>query len=232
LLCVALRVPSAAGDEIAEEGVRARATARRIELEWPIAPAGPVTRFIQALGARLGRAAGEAPFPWRFTVVRDRSANAFSIGGGRIYVNEGTAFVCRNEAEVAAILAHEMGHELAGHFRSAAGESSWLEGVFGSRRTRDEAIGSIRQTIDPHKELEADRISVEILRHAGYDPHAALSVAELLAERPDAHSGHQGGGGVERLRSLEDLIDGTPSGGRRDSETFRRLRRETEPGTE
>jgi predicted Zn-dependent protease len=232
LLCVALWVSSAAGDDVAEEGARARATARRIELEWPIAPAGPVTRFIQALGARLGRAAGEAPFPWRFTVVRNRSANAFSIGGGHIYVNEGTAFVCRNEAEVAAILAHEMGHELAGHFRPSAGQGSWLEGVFGSRTARDEAIGSIRQTIEPRKELEADRISVEILRRAGYDPHAALSAAELLAERPDALAGHQGSGGGERLRSLENLVDGMPSGGRRDGEAFRRLRRETEPGTE
>jgi predicted Zn-dependent protease len=168
-------------------------------------------------------------------VIRDRSANAFSIGAGRIYVNEGTPFVCRNEAELAAILAHEMGHELAGHFRSAGHRDSvwpWLDDLFGARRSResDLAIGSIEQRVDPQKEREADRISISILARAGYDPHAALSVAELLSGGSGPHALHLGG--AERIRALEELLAATPVGGRRDREEFRRLRRDTAPGTE
>src|SRR5262249_23582413 len=81
--------------------------------------------------------------------------------------------VCRSEAEVAAILAHEMGHELAGHFRPGSGTKPWLGGMRSSSSGKDEVIGSVHQRIDPEKELEADRISIEILRRAGYDPHAA-----------------------------------------------------------
>jgi hypothetical protein len=54
--------------------------------------------------------------------------------------------------------------------------------MLGSAPAKDEVIGSVHQRIDPEKELEADRISIEILRRAGYDPHAAVSVAELLAD--------------------------------------------------
>jgi predicted Zn-dependent protease len=221
-------------DELAEERERARVAASRIELEFPVAPAGPVTAFIRTLGGRLARGAGPSPFPWRFTVIRDRSANAFSIGGGRIYVNEGTAFVCRNEAELAAILAHEMGHELAGHFRSAPrsdGAWPWLGGLFGARGAgSDPTIGSIEQHLDPQMEREADRLSISILKRAGYDPHAALSVAELLAATSEPHARHLGDGG--RIRALEELLAKTPATGRLDSEEFRRLKRETAPGTE
>jgi predicted Zn-dependent protease len=189
-----------------------------------------VTRFIKALGAKLAEAAGESPFPWRFTVIRDRSANAFSIGAGRIYVNEGTPFICRNEAEVAAILAHEMGHELAGHFRSSSRDTSWLDGLRDPPPAKDELIGSVRQRVDPKKELEADRISIEILRRAGYDPHAAVSVAELLGGGSEASEAHSGG--AERLRNLEELVANLPPGGRRDGDAFRRLREEAQPGTE
>jgi predicted Zn-dependent protease len=187
-----------------------------------------VTRFVRSLGERLARAAGPSPFPWTFTVIRNRAANAFSIGGGRVYVNEGTPFVCDDEAELAAILAHEMGHELAGHFRGADAED-----VSGGRRDgapgdARRTMGSVHQRVDPAREREADRFSIEILRRAGYDPHAALSVARRLAVRtpgglsPDA----------SRLRALGELLDGVPATGTRNTEAFRRLRRDAEPGTE
>src|SRR5205823_1244314 len=217
LLVVALaHVPAFPRDEAAEERERARVAASRIELEWPVAPAGPVTRFIRGVGGRLGRAAGPASFSWRFTVIRDRSANAFSIGAGRIYVNEGTVFVCRDEAELAAILAHEMGHELAGHFRPTLNrDSAWplLGDLLRTRGSKEfgDTIGSIKQRVDPRMEREADRISISILERAGYDPHAALSVAELLAGASVPHARHLGD--AERIGALEELLATTPTGG-------------------
>ena len=224
---------SAVANDLAEEAERARVTAQTIELEWPIAPTGPVTRFVRSLGDCLAQAAGPSPFPWSFTVIRNRTANAFSIGGGRIYVNEGTPFFCQDEAELAAILAHEMGHELAGHFRGAhASDASggWLDGVFGARPSAEAGrrIGSVHQQVDPEREREADRISIEILERAGYDPHAALSVAQRLAH--GAPGGHFSG--APRLQALGELLEGVPATGLRSSEAFRRLKRDTEPGAE
>lgn len=236
LLAAAWSAPLAQADPILEERARARATAARIELEWPIAPAGPVTRFVRRLGARLGASAGRSPFPWRFLVIRDRSANAFSIGAGRIYVNDGTPFACRDEAELAAMLAHEMGHELAGHFRPGSERDrsgrQWLGDAFDARRSDEPelAIGSVRLPIDAEKELEADRISIDVLRRAGYDPHAALSIAELLAQGSGANARHLGA--AARIGALERLLASVPPGGRRDSEDFRQLRRENRSGAE
>jgi predicted Zn-dependent protease len=205
------------------EARRARATANRIELDWPLAGSGAVATYVRRLGAKLGEAAGVSPYPWRFVVVRDRSANAFAIGGGRIYVNEGVILLCADEAEVAAILAHEMGHQLAGHFRDPT-----------SARASDGAsaridLGAVTQEIDLAKEIEADRLGLRILADAGYDPHAALALALRLQA--------SGAGTAPPLRDAR-RIDGlraalhdVPAGGRRDSEAFRALRgRLRQPG--
>ncbi len=134
LLAAALLV--CAGPAAAEPGAearRARQAAARIEQQWPLAEAGPLTRLIARVGQRLGEHAGPTPFPWRFVVVRDRSANAFAIGGGRIYVNEGVVTLCETEGELAAILAHEMAHQLAGHFVDPAPATGGAERIDAGR---------------------------------------------------------------------------------------------------
>ena len=88
----------------------------------------------------------------------------------------------------------------------------------------------MHQRIDPEKELEADRRSIDILLGAGYDPHAAVSVAELIAQQAATRGTHWGG--TERLESLRELVAPLPHEGRLDSEAFRRLRQEVQPGVE
>ena len=154
----------------------ARATAARIEREWPLRPDDAVTDWVRRVGRRLAEGAPESPYPWTFTVVRDRSANAFAIGRGAVYVHDGTIAAARHEAEVAAVLAHEMGHELAGHFCGAASGAGLLGHLFAAP-SDGRRIGSMRQTIDPAREYTADRLSLPILAAAGYDPRAALDIA-------------------------------------------------------
>jgi len=213
-LLLALAVGVARADD--GEARRARATANRIERDWPLLGSGPTASYVRKLGAALGAKAGPTPYPWRFVVVRDRSANAYAIGGGRIYVNEGVVAVCENEAEVAAILAHEMGHQLAGHFRDG-GAAAANDGA-GERVE----LGGVTQHIDVAKEIEADRLALRILADAGYDPHAALT----LALREDASAG----GALQlrdprRLESLRAELATMPPGGRLDGEAFRVLKK-------
>jgi predicted Zn-dependent protease len=164
----------------------ARATAARIEREWPLRPNDAVTEFVRRLGRRLAEVAPPSPYPWTFTVVRDRSANAFAIGGGAVYVHDGTIAAARNEAEVAAVLAHEMGHQLAGHFCGVTRWSGLLGDLLAANPSDGREIGSMRQAIDPARELTADRLSLPILEAAGYDPRAALDIARRSAcEGPD-----------------------------------------------
>lgn len=213
LVLVACGQPALSGDARDGEAARAASTAALIERDWPLAGSGPAIDLVRRVGSILARSAGTVPFRWRFSVVRDRSANAFAVGDGRIYVNEGAVLASRSEAELAAILAHEMGHQLAGHFGAASAE----------RGASDRSIGGITQKLDLAKELDADRISLRILDGAGYDPHAALSIAARLAEPGSGGSAHFGD--EQRIRALRSLLADVPRRGRTDSEEFRRVRR-------
>jgi predicted Zn-dependent protease len=235
---LALLVVACTHVAISDEGFdgereRARATAERIERDWPLAGAGPAAAGIREVGKRLAAAAGPVSFRWRFTVIRDRSANAFAIGDGRIYINEGAMRVSRNEAELAAILAHEMGHQLAGHLRAeprprSRGFFSDLATLFGGSDSASPArtVGGVTQKLDLAKELEADRISLRLLADAGYDPQAALSIARRLHEAGSGGGSHFGDD--QRIVALETLLRETPAGGHLDSEKFQRLKRQLE----
>jgi predicted Zn-dependent protease len=189
--------------------------------------------FVQQLGKQLARAAGPTPYGWRFTVIRDRSANAFAIGGGRIYVSEGAMLMCQDEAELAAIVAHEMGHELAGHFRPERMSQGreWHQRLLarlgrGDAEAPDVTVGSLKQEIDPVKELEADRLSIRILEGAGYDPHASLRIAQrVLGQRAERRIRHLDN--AKRIAALAQLLVGIPPGGRTDSPDFRRLKQQS-----
>jgi predicted Zn-dependent protease len=215
---------TAAEPVLEEERERAAAAAAAIESQWPTTASGPAAAIVRSVGARLGATPEARSFRWRFTIVRDRSANAFAVGDGRIYVHEGAVSLAADEAELAAILAHEMGHELAGHFRASAPRdlSSWWASLFRPKSVeRPPRPGPIRE-YDVNQELEADRISLRLLREAGYDIRAAVDMARRVATA--GLSRHLGD--AERVAALERLVRDLPGGGQRDSEEFRHLRRE------
>lgn len=193
-----------------EEQSRARAIAGKISDEWPQRPAGEeVSRYIQKLGERLGRAASpEAGVAWRFTTLRDHAPFAFAIGYGFIYVTDGALRFSRTESELAAILAHEIGHQLAGHFCRSFESSG---GSIARKERGQSSIGSLHQVIDLRKEQDADRLAVGILRAAGFDPHAMYTVAERLPQ--SAAYGHAQGDN-RRLSALRAVLGGKREGSR------------------
>jgi predicted Zn-dependent protease len=142
----------------------------------------------------------------RYPSNRLSRVNAFAAGAGFLYLTDGALEFARTESELAAMLAHEMGHQISGHFcpRERPGVFSWLFGrsddtAETSRKdARKKELGSISLVIDPVKEQQADRQAVAILREAGYDPHAMLEVSRRLPSggRP-SHLKYQ-----RRLQSL------------------------------
>ncbi|MGH8586387.1 MAG: M48 family metallopeptidase [Gammaproteobacteria bacterium] len=170
--------------------------------------------------------------PWRVAMVHDRAPNAFAAGAGSLYLTDGALEFARTESELAAILAHEMGHQISGHFcpRERSGFFSWLFGrsadMAETSRTdvRKKDLGSISLVIDPVKEQEADRQAVAVLREAGYDPHAMLEVARRLpsGERPSHLQDPR------RIRSLEASLSPVPAIKIGESAEFQAAKRDLE----
>lgn len=199
---------------------------QRIESEWPMRGSGDaVSQYVQKLGTRLAHfSVYERNIPWRFSVIRNLAPNAFSIGGGYVFITDGAVKFAQNESELAAILAHELGHELAGHFCGASelSDSVGLFDIFSAPETQPHqvGIGSMTQVIDPVKEQQADQIALSILQASGYDPRAMLNVARRLPKGDTAHPVDS-----QRLQTLENLLARTPPMKAQDSEDFRTIKR-------
>lgn len=200
----------------------ARALASRIEHEWPLRDHNdPVSLYLQDLLDEIAPAPQRMnPIRWRLRVVRDYSSNAYSVGAGHIFVTEGMIRACRVESELAAILAHEVGHELAGHFCSR--EPTQRGGFFiplWPRKPPDAGTiqrekGSLAVEFDLEKELEADRIAVDLLRASRFGPRATLELAQRMT------TGRTHAQGSTRIRALQELLRGIPPKDVLDSSDF------------
>ncbi len=180
---------SVAGD-CQDERERARIVAREINEQWPLRSADYVTELVEAVVWRL--ATVEQQRRWEIVVFRSRKAEAYSIGDSRIYISDGTVRACETESELAAILAHEMAHQVLGHFCAGAGASLG----------RARSMGSISLGIDKSKELAADRFGLDLIARGGYDPRAALSIVRRVQPRsPRGHLDETG-----RAARLEGLL--------------------------
>ena len=173
----------------------ASSTAQRIENEWPLRSSGDeITLYVQKLGVHLAQLKGYGDsFAWRFSVVRNLTPNAFSIGNGYVFITEGAINFAESESELAAILAHELGHELAGHFcknpQTQRSFSTAFDDLFIPKKTEQRRvdIGSLTQVIDVKKELQADSIALSILKAGSYDISSMLKLAKRLPSDSRTH---------------------------------------------
>jgi len=151
----------------------------RIAAEWPLRlPQDAKTQYVRKIVdylipvIKLNIESGHLNWPsegkWEFLLIRDLSANAYSIGNGKVYITDGTYNFVETEAELAAIIAHEMAHQLMGHF------------CRNDKNSAGRGIGSFFQVLNNAREIEADSMAVEILLHTRFPPQAMLAVVERM----------------------------------------------------
>jgi beta-barrel assembly-enhancing protease len=186
------------------EYAQARTTAREINEQWPLRPRDdPLNDRINRIGGTLARHADKYQHSdWRFRIIRNLAPYAYAIGGGHVYLTEGVASFARDESELAAVVAHEMGHQLAGHFCKARWSPSDLLSTLRLPSLRYKPLGAAQLIIDSDKEREADAIAVELLRTSGYDPRSMLEVARRLPST--------GGPDPRRISALEARLTAPP----------------------
>jgi predicted Zn-dependent protease len=151
--------------------------------------------LVQRIGQKLVRESFAAKSPYRFSfhVLADpRTVNAFALPGGPIFITEGLLRRLRSEAELAAVLGHEIGHVIARHSSEQLAKQQLTPGLIGAAvvGTGDYTTAQIGQVVGGlinmrygrDDELESDALGIRIVAEAGYDPRAMLSVMEMLAK--------------------------------------------------
>lgn len=138
--------------------------------------------YVNDVGQRVARASDQPDLQWKFTVIDEESINAFTTGGGYVYVHRGLLSYLNSEAELAAVLGHELAHVTARHV--ARGQTrSVLTNILAlgaAIATGSSAIANMAsigaaaytQGYGREAEMEADRIGMKYLIRAGYDPLA------------------------------------------------------------
>ncbi len=153
-----------------------------------------LTGYVRRVALGLTRVSETPDFPYTITTLNDDSVNAFALPGGYIYITRGLLALADNEAEMAGVLAHEIGHSVARHtaerYSKAVAANLGLNilGAIGGAMGAPPGIGNIAsfgtqaylQGFSREQELEADMLGVRYLARAGYDPDAMTSFLHKL----------------------------------------------------
>lgn len=168
---------------------------------------GEEAAYVAAVGERVAAAAG-LPGQCTFTLVNSDVPNAFAVPGCFIYVTRGLLAIVTSEAELASVLGHEVGHIAGRHAQRQERRSIWrtlgviAASVTGSERlTRlaNQAAQYLGQRYSRAQEYEADDLSVDYLRRAGYDVYEAADMLAALQRQEQyltATSGRDSARGV------------------------------------
>ncbi|RNC65290.1 MAG: peptidase M48 [Desulfuromonadales bacterium] len=161
-----------------------------IEKQYPVYNDPEAQRYVDKLGRRLLTGAREVSFDYVFKVVKDDSVNAFAIPGGRLYVHTGLLKAAQSETEVAAVMAHEIGHAVARHgtrqMTQQYGYSLVLSLVLGQNpnmlaQLAGELFGKAGMlSYSRDFENQADFLGVETMAKTGYNPEGMVSFFQKL----------------------------------------------------
>jgi predicted Zn-dependent protease len=149
--------------------------------------------YVQRVGEKVARVSERPELDWKFTIVDTDDVNAFATQGGYVYISRGILPYMQNEAQLAAVLGHEIGHITAKHLQAQKKKSTMagLAGVATAIFTGIPALADLTNVAGAaiisgygrEAELEADHLGAENLARAGYDPHAMIDVISTLKDQ-------------------------------------------------
>ncbi|MCP4002514.1 MAG: M48 family metalloprotease, partial [Gammaproteobacteria bacterium] len=152
-----------------------------------------LTKYVNGVGQRLAEVS-DRKLPYEFVVLNNSVPNAWALPGGKIAINRGLLTELNSEAELAAVLGHEIVHAAARHGAKGMERGILLQGAMtvagiaarGSSyediavRGSQTAAGLINQKYGRNAESESDLYGMEYMSRAGYDPRAAISLQEVF----------------------------------------------------
>ena len=223
--------------------------AQILEKRLPLCNDPKVDAYLTNLGMKL---VAKLPtrgvqYPWEFHCVNSKEINAFALPGGYVFINRGAIEVADDEAQLAAVMAHELSHVALRHGTAQASKAQLMQGaagifggIFGGSTggallTQGVALGAggLLLRYSRSDETQADVLGTQALYDAGYDPRAMAQFFEKLQAEtkgknpPQFLSDHPNPGNrVDRVDEEVDKLGGVPQNAKRDSAEFEAIKRE------
>lgn len=179
---------------------------------------------VSRVGARIvsRSSASQAPYKYNFYLLSDRrTVNAFALPGGQIFITEALLSLLTSEDELAGVLGHEVGHVLARHSaehlakqqltKSLVGAVAIGSGSYDTAQIAHLAGSLVNMKHGRDDELESDTLGLRLMREAGYDPRAMISVMQKLekasggSRQPEFASTHPSPG--NRIQRIREQLD-------------------------
>jgi len=145
-----------------------------------------INNYINEIGQRLAASSDRPNLPYTFQVVDDNSVNAFATTGGFVYIQTGLIRAAANEAELAGVMAHEIGHITGRHAIQQMRQRALASGVAGALEVRQDALVGLGVQLalqlpnSREAEYDADRRGFNTLGRAGYDTTGFISFMQKL----------------------------------------------------
>jgi beta-barrel assembly-enhancing protease len=156
---------------------------QEVRKQYPLYRNDWVQQYVRRVGDRLAATgpARESGFPFTFTVLQNKQVNAFALPGGPMYIFTGLLQTVDNEAQLAAVMAHEMSHVILRHGTHEASKAKMVEipallagEALGSRslltRLTEMGANSFILKFSRDAESDADALGAHLMAEAGYDP--------------------------------------------------------------
>ena len=219
------------------------------EKQLPSCNAPDVDAYLTELGRKLiaKLPTGGVEYPFEFHCVNDKSINAFALPGGYVFVNRGAIAAADNEAQLAAVMAHELSHVTLRHGTSEATKAQFaqtgvgiLGAIFGGNaggalltELGRFSAGGVLLRYSRSAETQADVVGTQVLYDTGYDPRALAQFFEKIEAEskgqnpPEFFSDHPNPEHrVERVQEEIDKLGGLPRNVKKDSLEFEAIKRE------
>lgn len=223
-----------------------RQVSAEAETEMALITDSLLAEYVNRLGLQLATVAPGEKYPYQFRLVNDTAINAFALPGGFIYINRGIIEAADREAEVAGVIAHEIGHVALRHGTNQASRNSIFSlgfGILGGIFGGGGGVGSIVAQagvglgaaaffngFSRDAERQADLMGAQILYDAGWDPTGMPEFFEKLEAQggsrgPEFLSSHPNPGNRAQSVSEEiSKIGPRPSQYRDNFSDFRRVK--------
>lgn len=227
-------------------------SAKEVERTMPLCNDPNVDAYLTKIGKRLIEHlnTGGVEYPWEFHCVNDKAVNAFALPGGFVFVNRGAIEAADNEAQLAAVMAHELSHVALRHGTNQVTKARYAQlgtgvlsvagGILGGAAgaaasgVGQFAAGSLLLRYSRGAETQADVMGTQVLYDSGYDPRAMAAFFENLNASeaagkapPEFFSDHPNPDHrIERVDEEIKKLGGAPEGAQKDSMEFEAIKRE------